>query len=211
MKKLVLSAVIVLGFTAAGFAQGTVVLNNLFNTGFGTNGAQSAVYSSSVTSNGMIFTTDVADQKGTQTSGGSTLEADDMSFALWGASTAGGINVSSTPVVSGFVAGDNINYGQITRTGTITIPGTTSATPLYLDLLLWEGNSATLAQAQAGTPGVYFAYSGAFLNPAGGGITPASSLISMPDMQLITVPEPATMALIGLGSLSLMLFRRKIS
>jgi hypothetical protein len=217
MKKVILSALVTIGFSAAVFAQGTVALNNLANTGVyngnggvafnGINGT--TVYSSLVTSNGLIFTADTDNQWGNN--GGpnaSKLVGIDMSYALFGASTAGGINTSLTPVATGFVSGDNLQWGEITITGTITIPSTTAAIPLYVELLLWEGSTySTYALAQAG--GDYVGDTGAFLNQAGGGITPASSLTGMPDVLLQQVPEPTTMALLGLGGLGLVLFRRR--
>ena len=92
-----------------------------------------------------------------------------------------------------------------------------------LALVCWTGTAATLSAAIA-TPGTEIGIF-AFVNPIGpGGENPAvpelnwlahdvvsgnSANNGYPEMLLSPVPEPTTLALAGLGGLSLMLIRRR--
>src|SRR5262249_29962677 len=139
---------------------------------------------------------------------GSQMLGVDVSLALYGGATPGTMslitNVSgsqiSTPV------DDNANWGQLSySTPSLAIPGTTASSLVYLDLQLWEANFSTYPAAYGGF--AYTADTGPFLNPSGGGITPASTLVGMPDV-ILDVPEPSIAALSLLGVAALLLRRR---
>jgi len=211
MKKIIFLAMSVAGLTASSFGQGTIFINNLNNTGvFGGNGGTTAnpTYSSSVTQNGLIFTLDVASQAGTLGGpAGSDLIGADFSWALLGGSSA-----SSLTAIASFtgsqISGDNANWGQLQGPGqAASIAGTTAGATVYLELEVWEG-SAYSSYAAALAAGDYSGTSGVFTNPSGGGPNQPFALTGMPDI-LVSVPEPTTMALAGLGGLSLLFLRRK--
>lgn len=222
MKKTILSAIIIAGLTASVYGQGTVLANNQNNTGtYNGNGGQafnpgtevgSPTYSSLVTSNGLFFTLDTAAQAGHNGyTAGSQMMGADFSFALFGGATALTATNPVTSLTGGAIAGDNGNWGQLIVSGSQTVPNTSAASLLYLNIFVWEG-STFLSYAAALTGGDYTGTSGAFLNPSGGGPTPASTLSGMPDVLFAPVPEPSTLALAGLGGLaSLMAIRRKNS
>ena len=104
------------------------------------------------------------------------------------------------------------------------LSGTTASSDEYYMLVGWSSNEGitwaavdTLLTGAGLTPGGFFGYSPvgtALLGPTGGpgvsmfasgsGITGGITLMST-----TTIPEPSTLALAGLGSLSLLLFRRR--
>jgi len=221
----VLSVITTLALPSRIFAQASILADNTSNSGlFGGAGgvAGNETYSTLVTQNGLIFTTDPAAQFGTAGNGGPAGNQKlgvDSSFVLVGGSSAaavasitGGNTVLSWTGAS--VTGDNLNWGQLVgNSGTgNAIPGSTLAGTYFFNLFVWEGNTfQTFAAAQAG--GDYTGSSGAFQNAAGGPNasgppTPAGKLTGMPDM-LLTVPEPSIFALAGLGAAALMTLRRR--
>jgi hypothetical protein len=212
MKKTTLLALAMAGFAVGSYGQGTIFINNLANTGvFGGNGGTVAdpVYSALVTQNGLIFTTDPTEQEGsTGGTAGSTLIGDDFSWELLGGASASSLSAVAS-FTGGQIVGDNQNYGQFQGPSAgEDVPGTTASSTVFLELLVWEGNSfSTYAAAQLA--GDYTGSSGVFTSASGGGTAQPPSLLSMPDVLVQAVPEPGTMALSALGGLSLFLFRRK--
>lgn len=213
---------LVFGFSATALAQATVYAANTHNSGV-FNGAGGTplspsdtgnpVYSSLVTSNGLIFAFNPPG--GTNTWGsqggpaGSQLLAVDVSFNLYGGPTAASAAAETNLVLSvtgSAIAGDNVNWGQIYGPSVgLTVPGTTAASPVWLDLQMWIGNTYTTYFAALGN--VDAGDTGPFLNPSGGGAIPPSSLSGMPDL-LLDVPEPGLFALSSVGAAALFLFRR---
>jgi len=226
MKKLILSVSLVAGVSLITHAQGTIAANNLANTGsfngqsFNPNsGTGNPVYSSTVTSGGLIFTLDPAAQAGNNGYGSanSQMLGQDVSWALYGGATAGAATTLLASLTGSGITGDNANWGQITDgTGAaIGVPGTAAGATVYLDLYVWEGNTfSSYAAALAG--GDYTATTGAFANNSGGltagGPVTQSPLGGMPDIQLATstvIPEPSTLAMAGVGLASMLFLRRK--
>jgi hypothetical protein len=215
MKKILAASGVVFALaTISSFAQGTINVNNLSNTGvFNGNGGTTAspVYSALVTQNGLFFTTDptaTAAANGSVSQG--ALMGVDFNFAIYGGATAGTATTLITGLNGGAIAGDNFNYGQLQGpSGTFQVSGTTASSTVYLNIFAWEGNYATYAAAVAAN--AYVLTTGAFANASGGGINAPVSLTGMPDAQFAVqaTPEPGTMALAGLGIAGLLAFRRK--
>jgi hypothetical protein len=213
MKKLLLTA-IAASAAAVTYGQGTIVVNNYDNTGvYNGNGGSTAnpTFSSAVTQNGLIFTTDVSSQEGTLGgTAGSTLLGADFSWALYGGATDSSSALTLiTSETGSAITGDNINWGQLQGgANAVNITGTTASSTVYLELFVWEGNTfSTYAAAVAG--GDFVGDSGVFANSSGGGANPAVALTGLPDMELTAIPEPGTLALAALGGASLLMFRRK--
>jgi len=98
-------------------------------------------------------------------------------------------------------------------TGTDAAPGST----IYAEVRGWTGNYATwdlaAAAAASGTL-VYMGYSSVFSMGTGGAGAPPSPPISLTTIPaftgvLLTIPEPTTFALAGLGAAALLIFRRR--
>ena len=218
MKKLILIMLLVTGAALGAFAQGTIFANNLMNTGVYNGAGETAfnpfagtgnpVYSSLVTSNGLIFTLDPTAQAGNLGYGqGSQMLGVDVNWELYGGATAGTATTLITGEVgtNGAAAGDNANWGQFNGPGSQQyVPGTTTASGTgFLDLQVWEGTATSYATSLS-----YKADSGAFANPISFGTIPPRPLYGLPDM-LLTIPEPGIPALSGLGAAALMILRRK--
>jgi len=217
MKKTLITCMCAMGLSLGVYAQGTIFIDNLHNTG--TNGGAGGVafnpgsgtgnpsYSSQVTANGLIFTMDTVNTWGTAANGGpagNQLLGTDVNFTLLGGATA----QTATTVIASFtgaqIAGDNLNWGQLQGpTGAFNIPGSTASSPVFLDLQVWEGNAASYALSTS-----YKGDTGVFVNASGGGANAPAELSGMPDL-LLTIPEPSTFALAGLGAAALMIFRRR--
>ena len=190
--------------------QGTIFVFNFQNTGVfngsggtpfvgGTNG--DPVFSSGVTSNGLVFTLDPSAQAGhLGYHAGSQMMGLDFSFQLYGGPTPTQATTLFYSLTGSAIAGDNANWGQFTGTNrALNVPGTTASTTVYLDLKMWEGSTFNTYNA-ALLGGDYTADSGAFANPSGGGANQPQTLIGMPDM-LLQVPEPSFFGLSVLGAM----------
>ena len=216
MRKLILTTLLVTGAALRAFAQGTIFVENLNNTGVyngagGTafdpvNDTGNPVYSSLVTSNGLIFTLDPTAQAGNLGYGqGSQMLGVDVNFALYGGPTAGTANTFILSLIgtNGTAFHDNLNWGQLFYGQQQYVPGTAGAGTVYLDLQVWEGTATSYTASTS-----YKADSGAFANPSGGGLGEPQPLYGLPDM-LLTIPEPSILALSGLGAAALMILRHK--
>ncbi|MGA2244232.1 MAG: hypothetical protein ABSH48_04450 [Verrucomicrobiota bacterium] len=220
MKKLRLIAIAATTVAAISHGQGTIVVNNLENTGFQPGGADPGfppVYSASVTANGLVFTEDPAAQAGNLGDpAGGALMGLDFSWALYGgASPDASMTLLASATTPAEIAGDNVNWGGLWGSANaVSVLGSVPNSTVYLDLYVWEGNifpSFTTAIAAGDGVGV----TGVFANPSGGGTEPPPSLVGMPDVLIsapepglvIWAPEPGTLTLTALGGASLLLLR----
>jgi len=192
MKKVIIAALIAVGASIGAFAQGTVQLDNQFNTN-ATIGAASSGY---VYFNGALAT-------------------GPFNVTLMGGSTSSNMTSIATLLYStgGILSGSDIGApGQwIDVTGsTYTIPGVAAQGTAVLDLLFWAGNGTFATYAAAFSGGGQVATTGNFSTVTGGNGVAGTEMIGMPSVNMIVQsPEPATLAICGLGAASLLLFRRR--
>jgi hypothetical protein len=88
------------------------------------------------------------------------------------------------------------------------IPGFPGFGTGFFQVQAWEGNFSDYTSAING--GAFTGVSAVFKNETGAGAGAlAPDLTGMPSFTLAPSPEPATLALCGLGTVSLLLFRRR--
>jgi PEP-CTERM motif len=141
---------------------------------------------------------------------GGTLAGTNYAAELYGCTTTNGtftaLGTVTTFVAPGGVPTGVINYGNVTNAA-----GLPAGSTYYYELVVWAmGATYTLPHA-VGLSVVEMVTLGG-PNPVIGQppiSTPFAN--TFPSFVLTQVPEPATLALMGLGSLSLLLFRRKNS
>ena len=154
-----------------------------------------------------------------------TFNGTSASLAAWTDSTLSGTNTGMgvpTAAYLGHITGQNSTTGE-------PITGWNGGTSAFYVVLGWSANEGTWAQVQAalnggswltpGTSGGLFGYSMVGNVNASASPAPAVTLFGAAgnlintgfQLTPIVVPEPSTLALMGLGSLSLLLFRRRNS
>ena len=146
-----------------------------------------------------------------QSNGVTRVTGSAFSAQLFGSTTdQDGTFVAISPVTSfstGFGAG-YVNYGTITLpTALGNAPGDT----YYYELLVWTATAGSYAVASI-TPGDQIGISevaSLILGEAGSDVYPEEASNGFHNLTLTLVPEPVTCALMGLGGLSLLLFRRR--
>jgi len=198
MKKLVLSAALVLGISASVLAQGTVYFDVSVNTSS----------SPTATANGLFWIAQ---------GGQPTLLQTDVNATLWGGSSPTTMSALETLLLSDGTAIGDITFfgnGLFTDPGEASLsvpgvpPGSLAVPSLgYFQIAAWSGTASTYAAALA-QGGNYTGETPVFQTPVGiAGAAPAS-LTGAPAL-ILTVPEPGTLALAGLGAAALLIFRRR--
>jgi len=193
MKKIIITGLLAASASVGAFAQGTIAFDNQ-------NNATSTISSPA---GGEVYN---------QTT--SALETGNWNLQLFGGSTSSNMVLIATllqsdgSAITGAAAGAPGQW--IDSTGlSYVVPGVPISGVGFFDVKAWEGgNGSSYAGAVAGGA-TLTGDSGTFQNGTGGGPVPAPDLIGMPSLTLSPVPEPATLALCGLGAASLLLLRRK--
>jgi len=190
MKKTIIT-VLAVGASVGAFAQGLVAFDNQSNTNL----------FAGATSSGAVIQ-------------GGALASQDFNLELWGGSTSSNLTLLATltqasgGIISGAAAGAPGQWLDVSG-ASYTVANVAIGGNAFLEVFGWEGGTGdTYANALAGGA-TFTGNSGVFVNGTGGGALPATELTGMPSWSLNPVPEPATLALCGLGAASLLLFRRK--
>lgn len=150
------------------------------------------------------------------TSGGGLITNLAASDTINGALMGGPVGGSLQPVVT-LAGGSLLNLGgglvYDSSGQSYVIPGVAANASASLHVQFWTGNFPTYAAATTGNS--LTADSPIYTNPTGGGGVPASvppsALANMPNIGLVGVPEPSTLALAGLGAAALFMYRRRTS
>jgi len=195
MKKLILSSILTIGTAAAVLAQGTVNFESAQQTGTVTENTSSGPAAGSVT----------------QGANGTTWQV----ALLWSAtlSTSQSLASFTQAFVYNVAAADPGHaQGFFTDNTPITIPTGAGGGSAAFVVEGWTGNFASYGAAVAG--GALVGVGAEFLNSMGNPNpptpTPAVNTTGFNgNLILVPTPEPATIALGGLGAAALLLFRRR--
>lgn len=194
MKKLILSAAAVAGLAVTSYGQGIVFADN--------SGA-----SFDTTINGVNNTSTDLNLELLLGTTASSVTTDVVTLLLSSSNT----NPSQSPALGQVysAAGDISSFGTIyDNSGNQYGLASDAGATVYLQVLAWEGNYSTYAAAVAANAanGMSSVFSTTI------GATPTSfpaDISGVGVVALSSVPEPTTMALAGLGGLSLLFLRRK--
>jgi len=214
MKKLVLGLIAV-SAAASVLAQGTVVFNNRV---VGT--IVSKVYTPNPANKYVSQVGNTAGDApvaGTLVFGGTPLDGSGWTAQLWAAPGASALESSlaaATPTTT-FRTGAGAGWVAGTTATLTGVAGDASAATLQLRV--FPTSFATWAAAEAAwqadkTETVFIGKSPMFnISNIGGTVNQAPNLVGLQSFSLIAkeVPEPGTFALLGLGALGMMMFRRK--
>jgi hypothetical protein len=186
------------GVSALGGAVAALLLLGGYGTAFGQGQLNFFTYNSTNASLGEVFQSD-----GVTPAANGTFSAE-----LFGSTTGLGGSFSAISSVTTFVSGfpGYISYGGITLP---TASGNEIGATYYYELLVWTASAGSYAAAQTingdqyGTSQVVSIILGGDINHQ------VLDTSGFSNLTLTLVPEPATCALMGLGGLSLLLFRRR--
>jgi hypothetical protein len=214
MKKILLTTVAMAGVSVASYGQGVINFDGSNNSSTSLN----ATTEGSLFINGVQDTTkDVNAELLGGASAGSLVPIVTLLLSDTGNPTVTSLFGSTQPALGDItsVNGGNVwdNSGNAYQfSGNGGSPAIAAGVTAFFEIEAWTGNYATLAAAEAsGLSTIYFGTSTVFTEPLGSAVGTEQDLENSPALNLTpaVVPEPGTMALAGLGSLSLFLLRRK--
>lgn len=214
MKKTII-AIAVLATAASVLAQGTLTFNNRV-----TGTVVSHVYGPEAGNPSLALTGNTSGETpaGTQVYTGAPLAGTGWSAELWAAAGA-----SQPESALAAVAGSLTTFrtgsaaGFITSPGDVVVPGAAANTVATLQVRVWDNSGGTLttwaAAELAWKSGAIAAGTSQLFNSsplAGAPPAPATSFMDgLRSFNVYYIPEPSTFALLGLGALGMMIFRRK--
>jgi hypothetical protein len=194
MKKLIFTSLLAVGIAAGSHAQGTVTLDNANNFG----APLSAATGGSIYLNGALLNTDVNVQ------------------LMGGASAGSMVTIATLLLSNGTASGDYSflgNPGQFADPNGLSyaIPGVALNGTAFVELFVWTGSATSYANATTrGFSGVYKSLTGGGSVGGAPPNPPTSIGDAMPSFEvLLPSPEPGTLALFGLGAVTLLLLRRR--
>ena len=205
MKKIILSVTAIAGFSVAAFAQGTITFDGSNNTST----------SPTAPSSGLVFI---------DSGSGAVLDTTtDINAELLYSATgvAGTFTSVVTLLLSSSAAPTDGSLGQsYASAGDITfwangqlqdqsgqsyvIPTIAAGSTAFFEVMGWTGVGATY-----GAQGTAFGTSSVFSEVLSASTSPVQANIEGMPALVLNVPEPTTMAMAGLGGLSLLFLRRK--
>jgi len=185
MKKTLTALAFAAGLSTGVYAQGTITLDNSFNTSLST----------AATANGLVF------ENG-------ALYGGNVSITM----LAGPVGGSLTPIVTILGTangGDGDGGGQFTDFSAngvynLASAGVAAGAVAEIELEFWTGTGPSYTSP--GSPNAFDIVT--FDNPTGGGTTPPTTLTGMPAV-ILASPEPSTIILGGLGAAALLALRRR--
>jgi len=207
-----------LAFTVSVFAQGTVIFNN----NLGANGVKALIYgpegAAGTAASGIVKTgnTTAGVPAGTQTYAGAALTGTGYLAQIL---AANGANMGESSLQaaasnpSWFRAG--LNAGGILQVVTTLTGVPKDAAVATLQVVAWDNSSGQYPSWQS----VQDAWNAGLVaagkslpfnvNGIGGDLNPQPYLAGMTSFNIYYIPEPSTMALLGLGAAALLIFRRR--
>jgi hypothetical protein len=197
MKKIILSTVIVGGLTVCGFGQGILLQDN-----------SGAVNDTTI--NGVAnFSQDLNLELLVGTSP-TSITTDEITLLLSDST----VTTSSAPGGTSTAAGDiSAAGGYIYDSSAVAYSlASFAGETISVEVEAWTGNFSSYAAASAQGSGAAFGTSQVFtaaVPATANGFPIDASGVGVINLTTAAVPEPGTMALAGLGSLSLFLLRRK--
>jgi len=218
IKKLAILAAL-MALTSGAFAQGTVIIVSRI-----AGSLYAPVYLPEPSDPSLVIQGNAANglPAGTATYGGGYVVGTGFTAELWGgasaaslqAATGTGARASFRTSTSAGVIG-TIDPATINGAATITgVPGNSIAT---LQLRVWDNQGGTITSwADALAAGVAHGVSATYLSPNLGGTDPGggpditpTQAVNLRSFNLQAVPEPTTLAMLGLGAAALLVIRRR--
>jgi len=203
MKKTII-ALVALSAAASVFAQGTIVYYNRV-----TGSCVAPVYGPETGNAALSKTgnTTAGVPAGTQTYTGAALAGTGFTAQLWAG--AEGTSEGSLAAVAGSLKDFRTGgfAGAINNSGgVIAIPGVAEGNKAALQLRVWDNAGGTITSYDAA---LVRGKSPLFTSLSLGGLAAPPNMVGLLSFNISAIPEPSTFALLGLGALGMLVFRRK--
>jgi hypothetical protein len=201
MKKLILSVTALAACSVGAYAQGVVYFDS------------SSAAAGTISINGLLnTTTDVNAELLTSTSAaGSYTPVAMLLLSSSNQSPDGTPGFDPSDIVS---AANDIKFnhnGHITdQSGSFYVLNAAAGATEFFEVAAWTGNGVDSLAAAAASGTSAYGTSAAFSVVLGSSLSPiVTGLNNMPTLNLVSVPEPSTLAMAGVGLASMLLFRRR--
>ena len=203
--KSVILGVAAMGLAASSFAQGTINFANSSTSLISTNNG---------TTTGVARTTTGTVVELFYQVGGATAPAALDASALTGTLNGwkGVYTTQAATTLAGAKSISSLSAGKVIGGGVSTGNDVAPAGNVWLQVVAWTGGTVgtEVTAANSSAAGFLFGVSNVFSSGTGDGLSiPAPGITGMNAFTLVPIPEPATIAVAGLGAASLLLFRRR--